>query len=73
MNGSSIIKSQVLLSTSNTAAAPIPVPMHIETIPYRPFVLFSSCSNVVICLVPVQPKGCPNAMAPPLGFTRIEE
>lgn len=50
------------------AAAPIPVPMHIETTPYLPFVRCSSGIKVAICLEPVHPKGCPKAMAPPFGF-----
>ena len=29
----------------------------------------SSWSKVAICLAPVQPRGCPKAMAPPFGFT----
>jgi hypothetical protein len=43
-------------SLSIKAAAPIPVPIHIETTPYLPFVLFNSGNNVAICLAPVQPK-----------------
>ena len=49
-------------------AAPIPVPTHIETIAFFAFVLYIYGSNVAICLEPVQPRGCPIAMAPPLGF-----
>lgn len=50
------------------AAAPIPVPIHIETTPNFFPVLANSGSNVAICREPVQPKGCPRAIAPPLGF-----
>ena len=39
------------------------IPTHLS--PLR----FSSCSSVAICRAPVQPSGCPNAMAPPLGLT----
>jgi len=39
------------------AAAPIPVPIHIETTPNFFFYLFSSGKRVAICLAPVQPKG----------------
>ena len=51
------------------AAAPIPDPMHIDTIPHLPLVRYSSGSKVAICLDPVHPKGCPIATAPPFGFT----
>ena len=30
---------------------------------------FNSGSKVAICRAPVAPRGCPRAMAPPLGFT----
>mmetsp|Transcript_100081 Transcript_100081/g.261008 ORF Transcript_100081/g.261008 Transcript_100081/m.261008 type:complete len:300 (+) Transcript_100081:206-1105(+) len=52
-----------------TLAAPMPVPMHIETTPSFPLVRFSSGSSVAIRREPVQPRGWPRAMAPPLGFT----
>lgn len=55
-------------SLSIKAAAPIPVPMHIETTPYFFLVLISSGIKVAICLLPVQPSGCPKAIAPPFGF-----
>lgn len=44
-------------SFSNTAAAPIPVPMHMLTTPHRFLVRRISCSSVAICLAPVAPKG----------------
>ena len=56
-------------SFSKIAAAPIPVPIHMEMQPNFLFVLISSCIRVATCLAPVQPRGWPSAMAPPLGFT----
>lgn len=56
---------------SNTAAAPMPLPMHMLTTPKRapgprrPI----SFSNVAVMRAPVHPRGCPKAMAPPLGLT----
>lgn len=55
-------------SLSNMAAAPYPVPMHIDTIPLFFPVLSNSVSNVTIILAPVIPRGWPKAIAPPLGF-----
>jgi hypothetical protein len=64
-------------SLSIIAAAPIPVPIHIEVtinlkdesnfnIPPTFFPCrFNSGKRVAICLAPVQPKGCPSAIAPP--------
>jgi len=43
--------------------------MHIDTHPYYPPYLLSSGNKVAICLAPVQPKGCPKAIAPPFGLT----
>lgn len=63
-----IKKKNQTCSFSIIAAAPIPVPMHMETIPYFCFCLFNSGNKVAICLAPVAPNGCPNAIAPPLGF-----
>lgn len=54
---------------SSTAAAPIPVPMHMDTTPNRAPVRRISYSNVATCRQPVHPRGCPRAIAPPLGFT----
>jgi len=51
------------------AAAPIPAPIHIETNPVFLFYLFNSGIKVAIYLAPVQPKGCPKAIAPPLGLS----
>mmetsp|Transcript_2528 Transcript_2528/g.6729 ORF Transcript_2528/g.6729 Transcript_2528/m.6729 type:complete len:322 (+) Transcript_2528:273-1238(+) len=56
---------------SNTAAAPMPEPMHIDTTPKRaprPRRRIS-CSSVAVMRAPVQPSGWPSAMAPPLGLT----
>ena len=44
-------------SFSIKAAAPIPVPIHIETIAFLAFVLYIYGINVAICLEPVQPRG----------------
>jgi uncharacterized membrane protein len=52
-----------------SAAAPMPVPMHMLTMPKRLFVRLSSGISVAICLAPVHPNGWPNAMAPPFGLT----
>lgn len=52
-----------------SAAAPIPVPIHIETTPNFPFYLLSPFKSVTTYLAPVQPKGCPNEIAPPAGLT----
>lgn len=43
--------------------------MHMEVTANFLFYLFNSGIKVAIYLAPVQPKGCPKAMAPPLGFT----
>lgn len=56
-------------SFSKIAAAPIPVPIHIEIHPYCLLVHINSCMRVATYLAPVHPKGCPNAIAPPFGFT----
>ncbi len=53
------------------AAAPIPVPMHIEVHPIFLFYLFNSGIKVAIYLAPVHPNGCPNAIAPPFGLTLL--
>mmetsp|Transcript_17184 Transcript_17184/g.50772 ORF Transcript_17184/g.50772 Transcript_17184/m.50772 type:complete len:225 (+) Transcript_17184:104-778(+) len=55
--------------TSKTAASPMPVPMHMDTTPRPPPRRLSSWHSVAICRDPVQPSGCPRAMAPPFGFT----
>ncbi len=47
----------------------IPVPTHIEIIPYFLLVLFNSLIKVTNYLLPVAPKGWPKAIAPPLGLT----
>src|SRR2546422_7106430 len=54
---------------SKIPAAPMPPPTHIVTIPYRAARRCISYSNVAVNLDPVQPSGCPKAMAPPLTFT----
>lgn len=52
-------------SATKTAAMPIPVPTHIELTPTFFPVRLSSYRSVEIWRAPVQPKGCPNAIAPP--------
>jgi hypothetical protein len=56
-------------SATNNPAMPIPEPTHILVSPTFLPVRLSSVNKVDICLAPVVPKGCPNAIAPPLGFT----
>ncbi len=41
----------------NTAAAPMPPPMHMLTIPYSTSRRLISCSSVAVSLAPVQPRG----------------
>ncbi len=48
----------------------MPVPMHMVTMAYRPLRRRSSCSAVAASLAPVQPSGCPSAIAPPLTLRR---
>mmetsp|Transcript_25129 Transcript_25129/g.63060 ORF Transcript_25129/g.63060 Transcript_25129/m.63060 type:complete len:206 (-) Transcript_25129:235-852(-) len=47
----------------------MPEPMHMETTPSFLPVRLSSGRRLAICRPPVQPSGCPRAMAPPFGFT----
>lgn len=49
----------------------MPEPMHMDTTPKRAPLprRASSCSSVAVSLAPVQPRGCPIAIAPPLGLT----
>ena len=67
----SYIRTPVLLthSLTQTAAIPIPVPTHILVTPIFFPVRPNSLKSVATCLAPVQPKGCPNAIAPPFGLT----
>ena len=53
---------------SKIPAAPMPPPMHMVTIPYRPLRRLSSRKIVAVSLAPVHPNGCPSATAPPLGL-----
>jgi len=46
----------------------MPVPMHIDITPYFLAVLSNSLNKVTTYLDPVMAKGCPKAIAPPLGF-----
>jgi len=65
---SNSLSNEFIHSLSKIPAAPIPVPIHIEITPYFLAVLSSSWKRVTTCLDPVLPRGCPIAMAPPLGF-----
>src|SRR5206468_7161401 len=55
---------------SKIPAAPIPPPTHIVTMPYRDWRRFISYSRLVVSLAPVQPRGWPRAIAPPLTLSR---
>src|ERR1035437_1930745 len=55
-------------SLTNSPAIPCPVPIHILVNNTFFFCLRHSLNPVTICLAPVAPKGCPKAIAPPLGF-----
>ena len=55
---------------SKIPAAPIPPPMHMVTSPYRARRRPSSPINVASNFAPVQPRGCPSAIAPPFGLMR---
>ena len=52
-------------SISKTPAAPCPVPTHIVTMPCLARWVFNSLRSCTVSLAPVQPRGCPRAMAPP--------
>ena len=55
---------------SKIPAVPCPVPTHIETIPYFDFLLIAFRQTIEqISFAPVQPSGCPKAIAPPFTFT----
>lgn len=56
-------------SFTNSAAIPIPVPMHILVNSIFFFCRLHSLSPETICLTPVMPNGCPRAIAPPRGFS----
>src|SRR5689334_5858987 len=57
-------------SRSRIPAAPIPPPIHIVTMPYRALRRCNSRRIVAVNFAPVQPSGCPRAIAPPFGLTR---
>ena len=59
----------MIIVISNTPAAPIPPPIHIVTMPNCTFLRLISWINVNVNFVPVQPSGCPSAIAPPLTLT----
>src|SRR6476619_2970666 len=58
------------LHLSKITLAPWPTPTHMVASPYLLFLLFISCTSVVESRTPLQPKGCPSAIAPPFTFTR---
>ena len=51
---------------------PIPVPIHMVTSPTFLPLLFNSGIIVASILAPLQPKGCPIAIAPPLTLTLFQ-
>src|SRR4051795_2931864 len=55
---------------SISVPVPRPPPQHIVTKPIDLSERSISCSSVVIRRAPVEPSGCPRAIAPPLTFTR---
>mmetsp|Transcript_86937 Transcript_86937/g.106621 ORF Transcript_86937/g.106621 Transcript_86937/m.106621 type:complete len:214 (-) Transcript_86937:37-678(-) len=61
--------SNINYSLSKTAAAPIPDPIHMDTIPLFNPCLSISFNNVTVILAPVIPNGCPIAIAPPFTLT----
>src|SRR5690606_5729899 len=54
---------------SKIPAAPIPVPMHIVTMPYFCWRRRRPWTRVAVRTAPVAPSGCPSAIAPPSGLT----
>mmetsp|Transcript_6548 Transcript_6548/g.18381 ORF Transcript_6548/g.18381 Transcript_6548/m.18381 type:complete len:218 (+) Transcript_6548:296-949(+) len=50
---------------SMIVAFAVPPPSQIARRPYLPCLRSNSCTNVVMSLVPVAPRGCPRAIAPP--------
>src|SRR5690606_9982731 len=56
-------------SASKIPAAPMPVPMHIVTMPYLCFLRRMPWTMVAVRIAPVAPSGWPSAIAPPSGLT----
>src|ERR1700747_1196762 len=52
-------------------AAPMPVPMHMEIIPYLRLSRCRALISVAVRMAPVAPNGWPSAMAPPSGLTLL--
>src|SRR5581483_380623 len=52
-------------TASKIPAAPMPVPMHIVTMPYFCLRRRRPCSRVATRMAPVAPSGWPSAIAPP--------
>ena len=51
---------------------PWPTPMHIVAAPRAPAgIAWSWWTSVAMRRAPEQPSGCPRAMAPPSGLTRV--
>jgi hypothetical protein len=53
------------------AAAPIPPPMRMETIPYFPLTSFKLARQVAVNFAPVHARGWPNVMAPAVDIDFI--
>ena len=54
---------------SKSAATPIPLLIHMITTPYLSFFLNKFGKSFATRAAPVQPRGCPSAIAPPHGLT----
>jgi len=57
----------ITASTKPSLSKKIKPNMHYKT--HLFFLRFNSCIRVATCLAPVQPRGCPKAIAPPFGLT----
>src|SRR6185437_2411087 len=60
---------RILHTISKIPAAPMPVPMHIVTMPYFCCLRRMPCTRVATRMEPVAPSGWPSAIAPPSGLT----
>src|SRR5258708_4651312 len=60
--------SNLRYTRSTNIAMPIPPLIHSVANPRLDLRFFISCNKVVVMRTPVQPIGCPNAIAPPLTF-----
>ena len=59
----------VAQSASKMPAAPMPVPMHMVTMPYFCWRRRRPWTRVAVRIAPVAPSGWPSAIAPPSGLT----